>query len=224
MIKRNPDKMKHRNGFTLVEVLIAIFILALVMSTVYVSYSGTLRISHQMEEESNIYKMARWTMDRLIRDLSSLQPSGNSFYLTAEKEKIDRKEFHTIHFWSAAHLAFGEKETSGRPATVSYYVREEGSEGSVSLWRADVSGARPDEKKETAKGYVICKNIEAFKLTFYDQQDRDMDLWNTSPASGHGEQLPRTIKIELALSNIQDKEKPYKFMTRIYLPSPKRTP
>jgi hypothetical protein len=35
----------------------------LVMSTVYVSYSGILKTSHQMEEENNIYRwpVRPWT-------------------------------------------------------------------------------------------------------------------------------------------------------------------
>ena len=74
------NKIHRGTGFTLVEVLIAIFILSVVMSTVYVAYSGTLKVSRQMEEEGNAYKMARLTMDRIIRDLSSLQTSGGSFY------------------------------------------------------------------------------------------------------------------------------------------------
>ena len=29
---------------------------------------------------------------------------------------------------------------------------------------------------------------------------------------------PRAVKIELALVNLNDKEKPYKFMTKVFLP------
>jgi len=54
-------------GSRLVEILIAIFILGLVMATVYASYSGILTTSHTMEEELDIYKMARAAMDRMIK-------------------------------------------------------------------------------------------------------------------------------------------------------------
>jgi len=36
--------MQKRNGFTLIEILIAIFILATVLTTVYAAYTGTFRI------------------------------------------------------------------------------------------------------------------------------------------------------------------------------------
>ncbi|MGB5217214.1 MAG: prepilin-type N-terminal cleavage/methylation domain-containing protein [Smithella sp.] len=218
------DKIHRRTGFTLVEVLISIFILSVVMSTVYVAYSGTLKVSRQMEEEGNTYKMARITMDRIIRDLSSLQTSGGSYYFTAKKEKIQKREFHSLYFWSAAHLAFGVNEGEGSPATISYTIHEDNSEGSFSLWRADLAAARPSEKKETAEGYIACKNIDSFKLTFYDAEERETDSWDSSSTAGQGEQLPRSVKIELAIVNTNNKEKPYKFMTRIFLPSKKKTP
>ena len=218
------DKIHRRSGFTLVEVLVSIFILSVVMSTVYVAYSGTLKVTRQMEEEGNTYKMARLTMDRIIRDLSSLQTSGGSFYFTAEKEKVKNSEFHSLHFWSAAHLAFGANEGESSPATISYTIREDNPEGSFSLWRADVAAAKPHEQEEKAEAYIICKNIDSFKLTFYDAESRETDVWDSSATAEQGKQLPRSAKIELAIVNANNKEKPYKFMTRIFLPSKKKTP
>lgn len=83
-------------GFTLVEILIAIFILSLVLATVYVSYTGTLKTSHQLEKEGEIYKMARQSLERLAKDLTSLQMSEGSFYLNAEKKKQDGINFTTF--------------------------------------------------------------------------------------------------------------------------------
>jgi general secretion pathway protein J len=215
-------KIIRTGGFTLVEILIAIFILGVVMTTVYVSYNGTLKLSRQMGEESNIYKMARITMDRMIKDLSSLQPSDGKFDLRAEKKNLNKQEFYSLSFWSASHLDFGENEDTGRPATICYYVREDDGGESFSLWRADVPGSKPAETKDVEGGYVICRNIESFRLTFYSTDGGESDLWDSSSISGQKSTVPASIKIELALVNINDKEKPYKFMTRVYFPYKKR--
>ncbi len=209
-------------GFTLIEILLAIFILGLVMATVYVSYSGTMKTSRQMEDENNIYKMARVTMDRMIKDLSSLQPSGGRFDFHAEKTTLNGQEFHVIYFWSASHLAFGQNEDTGLPATIRYYVREDNDGERFSLWRSDVTGAKPEDTKDTEGGYVICKNIKSFRLTFDDTEGRESDLWDSLSISGQSAQIPASVKIELALVNINDKERPYNFMTKVYLPYKKR--
>jgi general secretion pathway protein J len=213
----------HTGGFTLVEILLAIFIFGLAMATVYAAYSGTMKVARQMEDEKKIYKMARITMDRIIKDLSSLQPSGGKFNLHAEKGILNKKEFHSLSFWSASHLPFGENEDTGRPAIINYYVREDEGGESVSLWRSDVTGAKPEETQGTLEGgYVICKNIESFRLTFYDTEERESDVWDSSNISGQSSPVPASVRIELTMVNINEKEKPYKFMTKVYFPYKKR--
>ncbi|MGP8153287.1 MAG: prepilin-type N-terminal cleavage/methylation domain-containing protein [Smithella sp.] len=224
MVGQSSNKFFRYDGFTLIEILIAIFILGLVMATVYVSYSGILKTAHQMEEERDIYKMARTSIDRMIKDLSSLQPSAGSFDVRAEKKMFDNREFHSISFWSASHLTFGENG-EGRPAAISYYVKQDEDGKSFSLWRADAYGSKPDITKIPDGGFIICKNLDTFRLTFYDSAGGETDLWDSSSTVGNQTgNAPAAIKIELFLVNLNDQEKPYKFMTKIFLPVKKQTP
>lgn len=210
-------------GFTLVEILIAIFILGLVMATVYASYSGILTTSRSMEEELDIYKMARTSLDRMIKDLSSLQTSSESFYLRSEKKTLNKNYFHSLSIWSASHLAFGETQSEGRPAMISYRVQENDDGKSFSLWRDDISGARPDDVKYTENGFIICKNIEALRLTFYNSDGAETDSWDSSAESAQKGKTPVAVKIELFLANPHDQKNPYKFMTKVFLPGQKKT-
>ena len=220
-----PIKLNIRSGgFTLVEIMIAIFILGLVMATVYVSYSGILKTSHQLEEEGNIYKMARTSMDRMIKDLSSLQMSSGTFDLRAEKKTLSNHNFYSLSFWSASHLVFGENGGTGRPAAISYYVQEDEGGGSFSLWRSDVSGAKPSPGKNQSGGFVICQNVDSWILRFYDSTGNELESWDSSSSSEQNGKVPAAVKIELALVNLNDKEKPYKFMTKVFLPVKKQTP
>jgi general secretion pathway protein J len=209
-------------GFTLLELLIAIFILGLVLTTVYASFSSTLRVARDVEYESGIYKMARISLDRMIKDLSSLQLSGDSFVLRSEKKMFRNREFGSLVFWSAAHLAFGENDISGSPATVSYFVKEDKDGDDFSLWRADVRGTKPSPKKNADDGFVLCQNIESLNLKFYDASGRETDNWDSSSlSSGQKGKAPAAIKIELSLVNVSDAEKPFKFMTKVFLPAKK---
>jgi general secretion pathway protein J len=215
---------QSRGGFTLVEILIAIFILGLVMATVYVSYSGILKTSHQLEEEGKIYKMARTSMERMIKDLSSLQSSSGSFDFRAEKKTLSKREFYSLSFWSASHLVFGENEGAGRPAAISYTVQEDEGGGSFSLWRSDVSGAKPSSGKNTSGGFIICQNVDSWSLRFYDSAGTELESWDSSSWAEQKGKAPVAVKIELALANLNDQEKPYKFMTKVFLPVKKLTP
>ena len=50
---------RHKRGFTLLEVLIALFIFAIVISTIFASYTGTFRIINETEYQADNYGMAR---------------------------------------------------------------------------------------------------------------------------------------------------------------------
>ena len=232
MTSQSIKKNISSKGFTLVEILIAILILGIVLSTVYAAYSSTMKNVREIEYQNNLYKMTRTTIDRMIKDLSSLQqytdsqqPSSASFDLRAEKQTLGNHEFYSLSFWSAAHLAFGENEGDGSPATISYYVEEDEGGGSFSLRRADVAGGKPSKEKNISGGFVVCNNIDSFRLRFYDSANKELESWDSSSYSADQKgKPPVAVKIELALVNLNNKETPYRFMTKVYLPVKKQTP
>ena len=64
----------------------------------------------ELGDDSRIYQMARVTLDRMSRDLTSLQRSKDAFVLQSEDGSIGKRSFEAITFWSAAHLVFDEGE------------------------------------------------------------------------------------------------------------------
>lgn len=218
MSDRSPVHHRYSHGFTLLELLIAIFILGIVLTTIYVAYSGTLTVIKELNDDSRAYQMARITLDRMNRDLSSLQRFGNVFVLQSEKSRIGDREFGSLTFWSAAHLTFDEDGPSSHPASIAYFVKQD-TDGSFSLWRSDVAEAKPSPDKKTGGGLIICQNIQAINLKFYDEGGRDYDSWDTSSSSEPQKGKPPVlVQIELMLTNGRDAEKPYKFMTNVFLP------
>jgi prepilin-type N-terminal cleavage/methylation domain-containing protein len=208
-----------KNGFTLLEILIAIFILGVVLSTVYAAYSSTLTTIKELEDDSAAYKMARITIDRMTRDLSSLQPLKGDFILSGDEAAIGSRRFASLTFWSAAHLAFGEDELSGYPASISYDVREDAEGGKFSLWRKDRPGVAPDAGTAQAGGLVICRNVQWFQFKYFDENGSQSDQWDTSARLTEQKGIPPSVvQIELGLANARDPEQPFRFTTRIFLP------
>ncbi len=205
-------------GFTLIEILIAIFILGVVLTTIYAAYTGTMTVIKQLNSESRVYQMARITLDRMSRDLSSLQRAGDVFVLQSQKTAVGRSEFGSLLTWSSSHLVFEEDEVPGAPATIFYFVKED-KDGGFSLWRSDVADSKPNTDTRSAGGVIICENLQALNLKFYDEGGAEHDTWDTaSSAEGQKGKPPVLVQIELVLANAEDAEKPYKFKTRVFLP------
>lgn len=208
------------HGFTLIEILMAVFIMGLVLSSVWAAYSGTMTLVKEMEYENDVYRMARMAMDRIIRDLTNVQPVDGAFQLQSQKEFSDNREFHYLFFTSAAHLAFNEKEIDGGNARIGYFVEKNTDDDSFSLYRSDLQDNKASREKSKSISYIICRNVDVLILKFYDINGREYDYWDSSSTTSEQKnKVPSAIKIELSLTNSRNKEKPYKFMTKIYLPA-----
>jgi len=205
-------------GFTLLEILIAIAILSIVLTTIYAAYSGTLTVIKELDDDSRAYQMARVTLERMSRDLSSLQRFGEAFVLQSEKSKIGSRDFGSLKVWSAAHLTFEEDGQTGSPASITYFVKEDKNSG-FSLWRSDSMEAKPSKDKKVDSGLIICQNLQAIDFKFYDESGQEHDSWDTMSSSDQQKGKPPVwVQIELILVKGRDAEKPYRFTTKVFLP------
>ncbi|HOE78801.1 MAG TPA: prepilin-type N-terminal cleavage/methylation domain-containing protein [Smithellaceae bacterium] len=210
--RRSPSR-----GFTLLEIMIAVFILGVVLTTIYAAYTSTLGVIRNIEDESVIYKMARGTLDRMARDLTALGRFDGKFFLRSERKGIGVDEFGYLTFWSSSHLVFEPGELDGAPAMITYFVKRD-KEGRFSLWRSDVLSSRPATESATDRGVVICQNIKGFAFRFFDEAGGQFDHWDTRSAPPQKDKPPTMMEIELVMANDRDPEMPYKFTTKIFFP------
>ena len=106
--KYRPWKICARpseKGFTLIEILIAVLILGIVLSTVYASYTGTFRIVRETETDAELYSMARTVLERMTRDLEAAAPWKGAFTFLAKPYSLGTREFTRLIFRSAAHVS-----------------------------------------------------------------------------------------------------------------------
>ena len=163
--------------------------------------------------------MARTTLDRLIRDLTSIQRVGGVYKLYAEKEARGNHEFGSLIFPSAAHLAFDENEMDGSLAQIGYFVEEDEGGGNFSLRRSDLLNISSTKEKSKSGGYVICRSINSLNFKFYDSNGKEFDSWDSiSNMDVQKGKVPVAIQIEISLVNIYNMEKPFLFMTKVFLP------
>lgn len=213
---------KNKKGFTILEILIAVFILATVLSTVYAAYRGTFRIMKDLERDEALYGMARNTMQRMLKDLAAVTASGGAFKFVSRPAYVTGGNFTDITFLARAHLAWSENELSGAPAEITYYV-EEDTEGGYRLLRRDTPSISAANDAEPAPGgFVLCEGLQALKYTFTDRDGQERDSWDsTAEGAGGKNRAPVQIAVELKLVNPQDREKPHTFFTRTFLPAAK---
>ena len=203
--ERAPCGLRWRSGFTLLEILIAIAILALVMSSLYGAYSGTLETTEMVESARDVDQVARLALMQMVDDFSAL------YYRKAEGENEDSPfRFQggmdaegeggtVVQFASTCHLGFDVSFPSLRINRVSYVLEKQADNQRyyrlvrMELPFVDLSG----EREETA--VELADTVESLTLTYLNEDGETLSQWDSKAEETEG-LLPRLVHIRLQLA------------------------
>jgi len=220
-----------QSGFTLAEILIAIFIFAVVLTTIYTSYTGTFRVVDETESQAEIYRMARIAMERMVEDLASTyvpksQGNGQSeenslqyFQFVGKDQEIKGRHADTLRFISRAYLNLsGDDQDTGK-TEIGYYVKESEEGEDFVLYRSD----RPMFEKgflleEASDGLALCEGLVSVNFTYYEEKGEPLENWD-STSEKHKDTIPRIVSVLLEFVNPLNPETPLRFMTSVFLPT-----
>lgn len=219
--------MAGKDGFTLLEVLMAMTLFAVVVSVVYGSYSATFSTAHRLEYRAEANSKARVVMGRIVEDIESLY-SGSGGFLKGERIDFGEYRGDSLDFTSTAHLIFSKEQRPAGYATISYRV-EQGEDQLLKLYRTDIpyrpnSGGIEDVEDN---GYLLCDGLKSVQFTYTSQDSGEVDDWDSLEESGFDEsqngKLPGMVSILLILAGSPHGEGTQIFKTGVALPLIKKT-
>lgn len=203
--KRGPHSEK---GFTLIEVLVAISILAILLTSVYGIFSSVSLARERLDADSAEYHRARVLFDRLGRELRGAYFQASDPKLVFTGLKTDDGSFELELTTSAVSPL---SETGSGIAKVHYLLaedKEEAANGRVLLRSEHPVHDSADE--ETAGMMRLVPGIEAMSLRFYANGQ-----WQTTwQARTSG--LPELVEIALQLRT--GGEEPIHFISAFEIP------
>ncbi len=221
-------KERAARGFTLLEILIAIFIFALVASAIFTAYTGTFRIIDESESRADICEMAGIALERISEDLESAylsniaQTPGSDeanpgvVLFVGEKKELMGRSCGALRFLSLAHLTFSEEEPVAKPTEIVYYVATKGEEGLLELYRSDtpLGHERPDSE---SGGLLLCEGLLSIDFIYYDSDGEPHETWDSGEEESKGK-LPSRVSISMEFEDSTNPDTPYKFMTGVAIP------
>lgn len=223
------------NGFTLLEILIAIFILAIILSTIYASFSDTIKNITYAESQADTFQMARIALERIQDDLECTmaieedkgedegEDKKEETVFFGKEEEIDDRRADFMTFFSSKHLCLDDEDNYTGKARITYYVLknedEEGDQESLILYRADTPAILSAPELKTG-GLILCDRLYSVNFTFYNADGDKNDSWDSTSEDTEGK-LPAMVSIELEFINELNPEEPLKFETAVALPMTK---
>ena len=211
------------NGFTLLEIMVAIFIFALVITTVFGSFRVVFSSADAVGGDVAVYATARTCLGRMAEDLTALhvthypryrKPEFNDpqdpYRLVGDATDVAGGTFGRLRFASQAHLPLNGDTRQG-VCRIVYYVHQR-ADDSLVLRRADHLYPFP-EFEESADDPVLCERILALEFAFGGADDVASESWD-SESDDTDYSTPRSIAIRLTVGT---PDRPITFMTRVPL-------
>lgn len=187
--KQRP-RVAANSGFTLIEVVIAVALLSLIMSSVYGIFTTISTTEQRLQSESELYHQARVIFDRLGRELtgSYLATSNENSTFSASNENSGTPY---LAFTSTSAITKGAQR--GGLVRLRYELTTEQNKTVGRLLRSSVPLFVPDDPQ---KGQRLSSQIKHLQWRFYDGNDWQDD-WDSSQSNS----LPQTVEISMTLMN-----------------------
>lgn len=200
--------MRSSRGFTLVEVLVAISILAILLTSIYGIFSSVSLARERLDADSAEYHRARVLFDRLGRELRGAYFQTSSRELVFAGSSADDRSFEFELTTSAVSPL---SKTGSGIARVRYLLIED--EEDTADGRVLMRSEHPvhESVDETAAGMMrLIPGIEAMTLRFYINGQ-----WKTA-WDGQISGLPELVEIALQLR--AGGEEPVHFISAFEVP------
>jgi general secretion pathway protein J len=191
-----------------VEILVAMFIFAVIATTLFGSFRSLFGQAGSVEGRMHTYAMAQYCLNRMTLDLRSLHvaplerytPPGmaqapDPFRFAGDVVPVGPASFGRLRFASLAHLPFENSPLQG-VAEIVYYVMPDEKHRFV-LRRADrIHPGTPFA--ESRKDPVIAEGVRSLALRYFDAQGTAYEAWD-SDSGIYDHASPAAVEIALAL-------------------------
>ncbi len=215
----------QQRGFTLIEVLVAVAVLAMVSLSIWTATSQTSRTAQIVDASHERLHQVRLAFDMISRDLSSsylsmhrgqVDPSHNAVFIGQNQGDEDRVDFYSFSH-QRRYLDVNESDQ----CEVGYFidVDQEDSEIRNLIRREDPS---PDlEPLEGGQYLVLVEDVVSFDMEYFDlPMDEWQEDWDTTEATGEGAFLPHQVRVRLVVHDRRGNEVVYGTQLAV----PMRTP
>jgi prepilin-type N-terminal cleavage/methylation domain-containing protein len=188
----------RRSAFTLVEVMAAIVILALIAAVTFAIVFGAVKRSRHIDREIQLQTEAAAIISLVVEDIrGAYLQKGVAPYLIGENGFTGDTPTDSIDLLTTSVLPVSPEIYTGSAGEVGYFVDDE-QKGTLILLRREQSPEAPPYD-EGGDVYVVTDRLGSFDLSFSDGEDW-FDEWDSqSDVSYMNRKLPRKVRIEVKL-------------------------
>lgn len=212
-------------GFTLVELLLAIAITAMVATLIYGGYAQTALNKTRVEQDLDHQRIIQLALDKMAADLSMAFVSTHvnpslalqSMRTTFVGEDHGRED--RVNFTSFSHRRLYRNAQESDQNELSYFVTNHPDEPGVRVLARREQNRIDDDPERGGKVQILVENVEAFELEYFDPLISEwVKSWDAVEPIGQPNRLPMQVKILLTVPDPRDPNRSQTYGTRATLP------
>ncbi|UQA60816.1 type II secretion system protein GspJ [Polyangium aurulentum] len=197
--------MLHRarsRGMTLLEVMVAIGVLALLGSLIYGAFDGMSRSRRGLERIDDRYHQGRNAVSRITREVAA---AFISRHVPPNAQMISRKtgfmgKKDQLDFTSFAHRKTFRDAHESDQSEIGYFIGRDPDGSHYNLMRRE-SKYIDDRVDQGGAVSVLAEDVESLSFEYQHPITYEWtDTWDSTQAAGQPDLLPLAVKVTLVLN------------------------
>jgi general secretion pathway protein J len=218
--------MSHRRsqrGFTLLEVMVSVGIIAMIGVLIYGAFMGMSRSKNSMGHIADRYQQGRQAIERMSRELSAafvsthkpitqVQTVRQTAFIGRDHSTSDR-----VDFTAFANRRLSANSHASDQCEISYFGAEDPDTGNLDLVRR-ISRHIDDDATRGGIVQVMAENISVFDVKYLDPTTNEwIDDWDTTQPAAQLGRMPSQVWLYLELAD-GPRGQTIKFETKVPIP------
>ena len=205
-------------GFTLVELLLALFLFALIAGVIFAAFAAVASGVEKGRQSIELYRVGRVALLRMTQEVGAAMPppEGSEARFQGKKNADGGTGHDRIDFLTIPYRRYSDKVPSYELCHVAYYVAEN-AQGKTALFREEDCSGEEDERRERAvraTGLELTDLAVGLEITYYDAE-KDYEEW---PPNRDDQSLLLPCRVRLALTLRDAQQYARAFITTVALP------
>jgi len=215
-------------GFTLLEILVAVFILAMVVTTVLTSFNMVFSTTGTLDASATVFESGKTSLNRIVHDLENVLVLDRPIYkppvadgppdpyrFQGSVDSFGGTQLAKLRFTSRAHVPLSPSRRDGI-AEIVYYLQRDAA-GRLLLKRADHLYPYP-RFEERSSDPTLCENVKSLAFEYIDAEGTAAEEWD-SESTKFGYATPVMVAVRL---EVVEADEAYLFQTTVALPMLRR--
>lgn len=214
-----------KRGFTLLEIILAVTILALVATMIYGGFSQTALNKARIEDDVDHSQLIHMALGRMARELTMafvsthVNPSLDLRSMTTAFIGKDNGDEDRIDFTSFSHRRLYRNAKESDQNEISYFVTEHPDDPDMNVLARREQNRIDDDPRTGGKSQILVENVEGFNLEYFDPLLTDwVQTWDTIDALAQPNRLPTHVRIRLEVRDPRRRNKTQAFGTQVAIP------